>query len=152
MEMTMATLARVKWKAGKYLGSGADGAKYLAELSFMDDSELVAKDLERNLKEHKNYQCKIMLYRTPETITPETIYQDTFPSLQAALGFFANLVTSTGAQHCEDTWQDDFRAPAYTNQELANSRIEKSQTALEEAVQRITGSIEELAEAIARQK
>ncbi|GEM_PF-3667978 len=146
----MATLARVKWKSGDY--PGADGAKYLAELSFFDATELVVKDLERNLKEHKNYQCKIMLYRTPETTAPEIIYQDTFPSLQAALGFFSNLVASTGAQHCDHTRPHDFRAPAYTNQELANSMIEKSQKALEEAVQRITGSIEELAEAIARQK
>lgn len=142
----MATLARVKWKAGDYPGS--DGGKYLAELSYFDAKKLVKKDLAIDLTEHESYECKIELYRSPQTTSPETIYKNTFSSLQSALNFFNSLVSATGAQNCDHTREHDFIAPVFTNKELSDIILEK----LDEAVQRITGSIEELAEATARSK
>ncbi|HBV92822.1 MAG TPA: hypothetical protein DEF80_17835 [Pantoea sp.] len=142
----MAILARVKWKAGNYPNS--DGGKYLAELFYYDGKNLVKKDTNTDLTEHLNYECKIQLYRSQQTTAPETIYKNTFSSLQSALNFFNSLVSATGAQHCDATREHDFIAPVFTNKELTNTIIEK----LDEAVQRITGSIEELAEATARSK
>ncbi|MGC0793676.1 hypothetical protein [Pantoea agglomerans] len=142
----MATLARVKWKAGDYPGS--DGGKYLAELSYFDAKRLVKKDPASDLTEHESYECKIELYRTRQTTTPETIYKNTFSSLQSALNFFNSLVSATGAQHCDHTREHDFVVPLSTNKELSDIIVKK----LDEAVQQITGSIGELAEATARSK
>lgn len=133
----MALITQVKWAAGSYPG-GSD-AKYLAKLTMLESVHVRenAKD-EENMK----YECKIDAFfvgRPHET--PEEIYKKRFSTLPEAMRFFSDLVHATGAVHCDATRESDFKTPKLSNKELA-----------EHVIDRITGSIEELAESIARQK